>query len=253
MSHDRDIEKISRRKTLKSFASFFALLGGGAAGLQWLASQPPDGGIRGGIPKPLREALNQNEKIFRPLYRPENLVQEYPKSAAAAQPRVNGEVGLDEADFDAAAWQLNVIKNDGATVGFSLADLKKLPKVEVVHNFKCIEGWSQVSWWGGARLSDFFDRFGLHAEAQMSHLGLMTPDEGYYVGIDMPSALHPQTLLCYEMNGRPLPPAHGYPLRLIIPVKYGVKSLKRIGTMYFDNERPADYWTERGYDYYIGL
>ena len=69
----------------------------------------------------------------------------------------------------------------------------------------------------------------------------------------MPSALHPQTILCYEHNGKPLPPEHGAPLRLIIPVKYGIKNLKRIGTMFFDDKRPDDYWAERGYDYYSGL
>ena len=84
-------------------------------------------------------------------------------------------------------------------------------------------------------------------------MGLLTPDEEYYVGIDMPSALHPQTILCYEHNGKPLSPEHGHPLRLIIPVKYGIKSLKRIGTMFFDNDKPDDYWAERGYDYYSGL
>jgi DMSO/TMAO reductase YedYZ molybdopterin-dependent catalytic subunit len=68
----------------------------------------------------------------------------------------------------------------------------------------------------------------------------------------MPSALHPQTLLCYEMNGNPLPLNQGFPLRLIIPVKYGIEHLKRIGTMSFSNEKPADYWAERGYDYYAG-
>ena len=89
--------------------------------------------------------------------------------------------------------------------------------------------------------------------SESKYLGLATPDEEYYVGIDMPSALHPQTILCYELNGKPLPMNQGFPLRLIIPVKYGVKSLKRIGTMYFGNERPPDYWAERGYDYYSGL
>ena len=79
----------------------------------------------------------------------------------------------------------------------------------------------------------------------MKYLDLSTPDKQYYVGIDMPSALHPQTLLCYELNGKPLPMNQGYPLRLIIPVKYGVKSLKRIGYMYFDKKRPPDYWAER--------
>ena len=82
---------------------------------------------------------------------------------------------------------------------------------------------------------------------------MSTPDDHYYVGIDTPSALHPQTLLCYEMNGQPLPRRHGAPLRLIIPVKYGVKNLKNIGKMFFSNDRPRDYWFERGYDYYCGL
>ena len=69
----------------------------------------------------------------------------------------------------------------------------------------------------------------------------------------MASALHPQTLLCYEMNGRPLLPEHGAPLRLITPRKYGIKQLKRIGTLAFVAERPADYWAARGYDWHAGL
>lgn len=77
--------------------------------------------------------------------------------------------------------------------------------------------------------------------------------EAYYVGIDMQSMMHPQTLLCYEMNNAPLTVNHGAPLRLIIPVKYGVKHLKRIGTIFFSNTKPRDYWYERGYDYFCGL
>ncbi|WP_262886746.1 molybdopterin-dependent oxidoreductase [Mucilaginibacter humi] len=80
-----------------------------------------------------------------------------------------------------------------------------------------------------------------------------TPDKKYYVGLDMDSALHPQTLLAYEMNDKPVPLNHGAPLRLIIPVKYGVKNLKRIGSITFSNTRPRDYWAEVGYDYYLGL
>jgi DMSO/TMAO reductase YedYZ molybdopterin-dependent catalytic subunit len=82
---------------------------------------------------------------------------------------------------------------------------------------------------------------------------MATPDEGYYVGLDMASALHPQTLLCYEMNGKPLALEHGAPLRLAIPVKYGIKNLKRIGTITYTDQKPADYWAERGYDWYAGL
>ena len=87
----------------------------------------------------------------------------------------------------------------------------------------------------------------------MQYVGLNTPDKEYYVGIDTRSIMHPQTILCYEMNGEPLPMNQGAPLRLIIPVKYGIKHLKRIGTIFFSNQRPPDYWFERGYDYFSGL
>jgi DMSO/TMAO reductase YedYZ molybdopterin-dependent catalytic subunit len=69
----------------------------------------------------------------------------------------------------------------------------------------------------------------------------------------MKSALHPQTLLCYEMNGSPLEDEHGAPLRLVMPVKYGIKNIKRIGLIRYTNERPEDYWAEQGYDWFAGL
>ena len=128
-----------------------------------------------------------------------------------------------------------------------------MPKTEVIFNFKCIEGWSQITWWGGVRFSDFLKKFNLEKNESLKYVGLETPDKNYYVGIDMNSMLHPQTILCYEMNGKPLPYEQGAPLRLIIPVKYGIKHLKRIGTIFFSNERPRDYWYEQGYDYYAGL
>ena len=96
-------------------------------------------------------------------------------------------------------------------------------------------------------------KYNLVPQMGMNYVGMITPDGTYYVGNDMPSMLQPQTLLCYEMNGKPLPQDQGYPLRLIIPVKYGIKHLKRVGVMYFSNEKPKDYWAEQGYDYFAGL
>ena len=96
-------------------------------------------------------------------------------------------------------------------------------------------------------------KYNLAPEEAMKYVGMVTPDGQYYVGVDMPSMLQPQTLLCYEMNGKPLPLDQGYPLRLIIPVKYGIKHLKRIGVMSFSNDKPKDYWAEQGYDYHAGL
>jgi DMSO/TMAO reductase YedYZ molybdopterin-dependent catalytic subunit len=155
--------------------------------------------------------------------------------------------------FDPALWKLNLVKNAGDTLFITLDEIKTLPKTTIVFDFKCIEGWSQVIRWAGVRFSDFASKYHLDVQTQMKYAGLLTPDSQYYVGIDIPSLMHPQTLLCYEMNGKTLPMNQGYPLRLIIPVKYGIKHLKRIGTINFSNTRPPDYWYERGYDYYSGL
>lgn len=246
------IDQLIVKKTVIAFFFFSVFCTGAVGAWKWLQRQPLDGGIRGGIPQPLRNGLDKNEAIFRDLLSGKNQAKEYPRSKAEKNVRVNGDVGIGD-DFDPETWKMYVLKSNGDTLALGLEEIKKLPKTEIVFNFKCIEGWSQVTWWGGVKFSDFVQAYGLSQEAAMKYLGLATPDEEYYVGIDMPSALHPQTLLCYEMNGKPLPMNQGYPLRLIIPVKYGVKSLKRIGSMYFDNERPPDYWAERGYDYFIGL
>jgi hypothetical protein len=145
----------------------------------------------------------------------------------------------------------------------TLNDIKNLPRVEMTTELKCIEGWSTIVNWSGARFSDFIAQFlpATHNGSQpdinrpqdfLPYVSLVTPDGGYYVGMDMPSILHPQTLLVYEMNGESLSLQHGAPLRLVTPTKYGIKQIKRIGRISFTDERPADFWAERGYDWYSG-
>jgi Oxidoreductase molybdopterin binding domain len=246
------VEEQIKKRTFISFFFFVLIIGGAVFAWISLIHSPFDGGLRGGIHAPLRKVLTANEKIFSNTFSSNALAKEYPKSAAAPHARVNGNVGMGK-DFDPDTWKLYVIRKNGDTLALSMDDIKKLPKTEVVHNFKCIEGWNQITWWGGVRFSDFVKYYHLEDEAGLRYVGMKTPDEEYYVGIDMPSALQPQTILCYELNGKPLPMDQGFPLRLIIPVKYGIKNIKRIGTMFFDNDKPADYWAERGYDYYSGL
>jgi hypothetical protein len=130
--------------------------------------------------------------------------------------------------------------------------IRALPRVEMVTQLKCIEGWSEIVRWGGARLSDFIHTYpparGAHGRLPR-HVGMETPDRQYYVGLRMDDAMHPQTLLCYEINGQPLSRSHGAPLRLVTPLKYGIKHLKQIGSITFGDKRPRDYWAENDYDY----
>jgi DMSO/TMAO reductase YedYZ molybdopterin-dependent catalytic subunit len=80
-----------------------------------------------------------------------------------------------------------------------------------------------------------------------------TPDGDYYCGFDLKACRHPQSLLVTEMSGKPLPSWHGAPLRLHMPIKYGYKQIKRIGLIAYTDDKPDDYWTKLGYDWYAGL
>jgi len=230
----------------------------------WVIHQPKTPDPQEGVYAPLRKVLGFNQRVNSLLFSAKHLTPTYPKSAAVKEARVNGGYGMDTS-FKVNDWLLNVVNIDKHdTMTFSMDDIKKLPKTEIVYNFKCIEGWCQITHWGGARVIDFINQYKLATHSgkpldpnnpkdMAGYMGLQTPDGEYYVGLDMKSAIHPQTLLCYELNGKPLPYDQGAPLRLIIPIKYGIKSLKRIGIIFFSDKRPADYWYERGYDYDAAL
>ena len=243
------VEQEIRRRTIISFSVFFICLSIGGILFACLYNEPA---TADGVQPTLRKGLVANEKMFSLFYSKKREAKVFKKSDAATEPRVNGDVGMD-GELDTATWRLRVARSPGDTLVLTLNDIMALPKTEVVFDFKCVEGWSQVTWWGGVRFADFLKKYNLAPQTGMSYVGLVTPDETYYAGLDMPSMLQPQTLLCYEMNGKLLPQEQGYPLRLIIPVKYGIKHLKRIGVMYFSNDKPKDYWAERGYDYFSGL
>ncbi|QXV65972.1 molybdopterin-dependent oxidoreductase [Mucilaginibacter sp. 21P] len=245
-------QKIKRRNFLS--LGVFAL-GSAAAykGWRWLSTSPEElTGVTGGGQVPLRRALNKTELFFRNFFSRNHLVKTYPKAMAAKNVRQNSDIGL-ESDIVLADWKMEVKRANGELMYITMDQIKTLPKTEIVYDFKCVEGWDQIQYWGGLKMLDFIEHFGLAEETKTQYMGLMTPDKEYQVGLDMDSAIHPQTILAYEMNGQPIPLNHGAPLRLIIPVKYGIKNLKRIGYMTFSNTRPPDYWAREGYDYYSGL
>ena len=247
------VEQKIKRRNFISFGVFGVM--GVAAYEGWTSlykAGEETAGVTGGARAPLRRALNKTELFFRNFFSDSHLVKTYPKEMAAKNVRHNSDIGVD-GKFDVANWALQVKKHTGEVISITIDQIKALPKTEIVYDFKCVEGWDQIQYWGGLKMIDFIEHFGLAQETKVNYMGLMTPDKAYQVGLDMPSAIHPQTMLAYEMNGKPIPLNHGAPLRLIIPVKYGIKNLKRIGSITFSDTRPPDYWAREGYDYYSGL
>jgi Oxidoreductase molybdopterin binding domain len=137
-----------------------------------------------------------------------------------------------------------------------IEDVTRFQRHELVTQFKCIEGWSEIVHWGGVRLADFIAAYPPAKNAQgqePKYVYMETPDGDYYCGFHLNECRHPQSLLVTEMAGRPLEPYHGAPLRLHMPIKYGYKQIKRIGLIAYTDEKPDDYWTKLGYDWYAGI
>lgn len=252
-----------RQMTRRSFATGAAAAAAGLAGYSWLRWFAHDPAVDDHLPWPLRRVLEWNERVARQVLGNERSAPEF-AAVRAREPKVNGHQGL-AGVVNHDTWRLQVSTPAGPDREFRLAEIQALPKYEMVTELKCVEGWSEIVRWSGARLIDFLVAYDLgcrggggwrdtaRPDDLFRYVQLATPDRAYYVGLDMPSALHPQTLLCWEMNGQPLTPDHGAPLRLVITVKYGIKNIKRIGHLRLLDERPADYWAERGYDWYAGL
>ena len=247
-------DKQIKRRTFISFAVWTAAGATGFLGWRWFRGLPE---TDNGLSSQTRNILGFDEKTNDAIFSEHHLAPTYSKSKATLKPRVNGDIGIDD-DIDLADWSLEVVNpSSGAATNFAMADIQALPKQDIVFDFKCIEGWNEIVHYGGVKLSDFMQKYNLGKKANSNdwykYVGLETPDGAYYVGLDIKSALHPQTLLCFEMNDAPLTVAHGAPLRLIIPVKYGVKNLKCIGKMVFSDTPPHDYWFENGYVYDAAL
>ncbi len=244
-------EEAKRQMSARSRRSFLA--GGVAAlagifGWRWISDETKA--------ELYRRTFSFNERVSQILYSTRRLAPEFPPDRVTLPARLNGFEGMADA-VDLAGWKLNVGGLAGRTddLVLTLDEIKKLPRTEMITEFKCIEGWSTIVHWAGVRFSDFAERYYAGGLAALPpYVYLTTPDELYYVGWDTPSIVHPQTLLAYEMNGAPLSPEHGAPLRIASPTKYGIKQIKRIGRIEFTRERPRDFWSEPeyGYDWYSG-
>src|SRR5262245_39045086 len=159
---------------------------------------------------------------------------------------------VDDPEVDLEGWRLRVSGLVGREEEYTLDAIRSLPKIVQNTTHVCVEGWSVIGNFGGARVSDFLDRIGADPGARF--LEVECADD-YYESIDMASARHPQSLLCYEMHGQPLTREHGAPLRLVMPVKLGYKQAKYIVALRVTRVLSGrlGYWEDRGYSWHAGL
>jgi len=150
-----------------------------------------------------------------------------------------------------AGWVLRIGGLVTRPLYLSLEALQRFPRTRSRVRHHCVEGWTAVAAWDGVRLSEIAERAGVDRRARYVEFRSFEP--GYYSSWDLESALHPQTLLAYGMDGAPLALEHGAPVRLYSAVKLGYKMVKYLAEVNFLPMRTGGYWEDQGYEWFAGV
>jgi len=200
------------------------------------------------------------------------LAREYSEADLSKEFRANGTTRPDSEEYHQhvqtgfANWQLSIGGLVDRPIELSLAELRALPSRTQITRHDCVEGWSAIAKWRGARLAPLLERAGLKANARyIASYCADTPEltlDGmgqYYETIDLTDAMHLQTILAYDMNDRPLPVANGAPLRLRVERQLGYKMAKYVMRIEAIESFGAiglgkgGFWEDRGYQWYAGI
>jgi len=202
------------------------------------------------------------------------MAQEFSAADVAPVFRGNGTLSPRDADYVAlrkdgfAAYQLSIGGLVESPLELSLEELRALPSRTQITRHDCVEGWSCIGKWKGAPLGALLDRARPTAEARfvvfrcfdsMEGPTLDGRDSRYYESIDLDEARHPQTILAYELNDKPLPVTNGAPIRCRVERQLGYKQAKYVKAIElvasFDSIRggKGGYWEDEGYEWYGGI
>jgi DMSO/TMAO reductase YedYZ molybdopterin-dependent catalytic subunit len=198
----------------------------------------------------LRRMSFFNDSVQALLFDPNKMAPTYPESMITRPFPFNAFYDIDDVpEVDAGTYRLQVSGLANGKRTWTLDELHALPQEDQITRHICIEGWSAIGRWGGVRFADFLTRAG--ADTSAKYVSLHCADN-YWTSIDMPTALHAQTLLALTYDGQTLPPKYGFPMKLRMPTKLGYKNPKHIVAISVTNEYPGGYWENQGYNWFGG-
>jgi DMSO/TMAO reductase YedYZ molybdopterin-dependent catalytic subunit len=207
----------------------------------------------------LNRAIRVDDDVAEALYSGNRRVPTYTKSQITSLK--NNYNGATPDPGYISGWNLTL---EGLASGLSVSlDIRSLrtrfSAQEQITRLVCVEGWSAIAWWAGLRFDDLLRAYPPMSRAKWARVESSVNLDGsgnsdpYFMSLDLATARHPQTLLATHCNGQPLTVDHGAPLRLLVPVKLGLKNVKAITRISYVVEEPKDYWAERGYSRYDGI
>ncbi len=191
-----------------------------------------------------------NDGVQAWLFDPDRLAPSYDESMITRPFPFNAYYEESEApQVDGDAFRLQLGGRVKERSPWTLGQLAQLPQEEQITRHICVEGWSAIGRWSGVRFSEFLQRIG--ADLTARYVGFKCADD-YFTSIDMPTALHRQTLLTLRYDGETLPRKYGFPMKLRIPTKLGYKNPKHIVELFVTNDYPGGYWEDQGYNWFGG-
>jgi DMSO/TMAO reductase YedYZ molybdopterin-dependent catalytic subunit len=218
----------------------------------------------------LRTAETLTQKVHRALGR-RAMAQEFAAADAAPVFRANGTtMPMGDGYTSMVAngfgdWRLKVEGLVAKPLEFTLAQLREMPARTQVTRHDCVEGWSCIGQWKGVRLSHVLALAQPRPEARyvvfhcLDQMEADDEDSMYYESVDLDDAFHEQTILAYDLNGKPLPVENGAPLRARIERQLGYKQPKYLHRIELVSEfgriagGRGGYWEDQGYNWYGGI
>jgi DMSO/TMAO reductase YedYZ molybdopterin-dependent catalytic subunit len=199
----------------------------------------------------LRAVSSWNDRVQGLIFRPDHLAPTFSETQVVKPPRFNAFYDPEEVKpVDGTSWKLELAGRIENKKSWTVQDIYVLPEQELIVRHICVEGWDYIGQWSGPNLRAFLERIG--ADLSAKYIAFRCAD-GYTESIDMPSALHPQTILATKYAREPITDPFGFPLRLRTSTKLGFKNPKWIVAMEVTNEFPETYYGKQGFNWFSGI
>ncbi len=235
------IREIDRRKFLRGSMSLGALT----------MLTGCDISDRSSVQSALRTVSSFNDRVQALLFDPNKLAQTYSPSQVVKPPRFNAYYEVENVKpIDISTWKLELAGAIADKRPWTIDQIYAFPEQEVIIKHICVEGWDYIGQWSGPNLRQFLTRIGADLTAKYV---AFHGNDNYMECIDMPSALHPQTILATKYAGEPITDPYGFPLRLRTAVKLGYKNPKWIRAIEVTNIYPGGFWEDQGFNWFAGL
>jgi DMSO/TMAO reductase YedYZ molybdopterin-dependent catalytic subunit len=179
------------------------------------------------------------------------LAPTFSESQVVIPPRFNAHYDVEDVrPVDSAGWRLELAGRIENKKPWTVREIYALPEQELIIRHICVEGWDYIGQWSGPNLRQFLDRIG--ADIAAKYIAFRCAD-GYTESLDMPTALHPQTILATKYAREPITDPFGFPIRLLTSTKLGFKNAKWIVSMEVTNDFPETYYRKEGFNWFSGI